>query len=624
MAFNRNANRAVPRAVELFAAALSANGYPLWVGGREAGAAELAAAGEAVTFCPLHESEGAHDPSLTVTISPDCGRVLTYCHACQESPYVAIISGQVPDCEAEYAPKPHGGGGGGGGSANWRTPGEKPARQDRQRKRMAAIEIRTEEDYNRWCSQQAAGGLADVATYFYGARLAKVKFSDKEFWWFHREPWGWVPGQGGQTPPLYGAESIPEGGGAVWAVEGEKDADLVRSWGLAAVSTAEAPGALGALAGRAVIIVPDNDKAGAAKAERFAAAAELAGAASVTVLEPLGSGPGYDVSDWAAGGGDRAALEALAESGRGADQGVCGKGEGKTYTTNSQVRARTFAWLRPLSKPVEGAAKVEARMRAWASTHPNSIDWKHPECPVGALSACTDAARRIMARGPLPLSDLPELADPVVAEWALRNAPVFTIGGDGLVRVLGQPRMPRKPQTDQDLYPGCPEGANPKDGAYWTAEEKRAAVAEAVRLHQDQELDARDLAAIVNRETRPPGKRYMHIETVRATLRELITNKRTAPATKTAPKRVVRLHLADDMRVHVSKTPQAYVRNFMWTSTPPAYRVGPPPKGPKMRKFTMADMQSAHPEAMAWIASLQTRKGAHDMTRESAVRGGRC
>jgi putative DNA primase/helicase len=94
------------------------------------------------------------------------------------------------------------------------------------------------------------------------------------------------------------------GGGVVFVVEGEKDADRLVALGLAATTNAGGAGkwrasCSAALRGARVVIVPDQDAAG----RRHAAAvgASLAGvAAEVRVLELRGLPEKGDVSDWIA------------------------------------------------------------------------------------------------------------------------------------------------------------------------------------------------------------------------------------------------------------------------------------------------------------------------------------
>lgn len=105
-------------------------------------------------------------------------------------------------------------------------------------------------------------------------------------------------------------------GEVIYNVEGEKDVETLRSWGLTATCN---PGGAGKwvesfsehLRGADVVIIPDADDVGRKHAQ--AVAQSLAGVgARVRVLELPSLPPKGDVSDWAAAGGTREELEELA------------------------------------------------------------------------------------------------------------------------------------------------------------------------------------------------------------------------------------------------------------------------------------------------------------------------
>ena len=133
-------------------------------------------------------------------------------------------------------------------------------------------------------------------------------------------PDGYVWGQNGHAAPLYRLPSLQrarETGQAVFVVEGEKDVETLRAWGLVATFkpahwTADDAAEL---AGTSAVVVPDNDDAGRAKARRVAEALHGAGVI-VQWLDLPGLPPKGDVTDWAEASpmNDRAALEALAVS----------------------------------------------------------------------------------------------------------------------------------------------------------------------------------------------------------------------------------------------------------------------------------------------------------------------
>jgi hypothetical protein len=110
-----------------------------------------------------------------------------------------------------------------------------------------------------------------------------------------------------------------ESGDPVWIVEGEKDADALRAWGLTATTNAGGAGKwdptfAAYFAGADVRIVPDNDKPGREHAEAVARSltSGRSKAATVKVIDLPVAEKG-DVSDWIASGGTRASLEALVD-----------------------------------------------------------------------------------------------------------------------------------------------------------------------------------------------------------------------------------------------------------------------------------------------------------------------
>ncbi|SDD96327.1 CHC2 zinc finger domain-containing protein [Desulfuromonas thiophila] len=118
---------------------------------------------------------------------------------------------------------------------------------------------------------------------------------------------GWAAGRGDAAPLLYGVAELAAAPADVpaYVVEGEKCADVLRGWGLVAVSTDS--GAAGAwpdghadlFQGRRVVVVPDHDAPGERYAGR-AAAALLAAGAAVAGLRLPGLAAKGDVVDWVA------------------------------------------------------------------------------------------------------------------------------------------------------------------------------------------------------------------------------------------------------------------------------------------------------------------------------------
>lgn len=132
------------------------------------------------------------------------------------------------------------------------------------------------------------------------------------------------PATGRYVPGMDGVDRLPYrlpdllDSSEIWVVEGEKDADRLAGLGLAATTN---PGGAGKwrdafarwFAGKGVVIVPDNDKAGRKHAHDVARS--LAGkAARVRILELPGLPHKGDVSAWLEAGGTPDELERLAEA----------------------------------------------------------------------------------------------------------------------------------------------------------------------------------------------------------------------------------------------------------------------------------------------------------------------
>lgn len=163
-----------------------------------------------------------------------------------------------------------------------------------------------------------------VATYEYrdadGAVLFEsVRLEPKRFYQRRRAADGtWVTNLDGVRLVPYRLPELLASTGRVWIVEGEKDADALAAWGLTATCNPMGagkwlPGYCPHLAGRDVVIVPDNDTAGRSHAASIVR--DLDGIASSIRLVTLPDLPDKgDVSDWMAAGGTRDALEALADA----------------------------------------------------------------------------------------------------------------------------------------------------------------------------------------------------------------------------------------------------------------------------------------------------------------------
>lgn len=179
---------------------------------------------------------------------------------------------------------------------------------------------------------ERATGSRIVARYDYTDEAGVVLFQavrlePKRF--FQRRPdargIGWIRNLDGvrlvlyHLPELVAASSVEP----VYVVEGEKDADRLASLGLVATTNPMGAGKWRpefspVLAGRHVVVLPDNDEAGRRHAETVADSVTKH-AASVTVVRLPHLNEHGDVSDWLDNGGSLAELGHLVHEARSAD-----------------------------------------------------------------------------------------------------------------------------------------------------------------------------------------------------------------------------------------------------------------------------------------------------------------
>lgn len=160
----------------------------------------------------------------------------------------------------------------------------------------------------------------------------------KEFFYDHPDGnGGWSSGRGGAKQVPYRLDQLLSSKGPVVMAEGEKQADKLASWDFVATSIKDwLPDFMPSIAGRPVVILPDNDDDGRKQALRMKKLAEEAGC-SVRVIDLPGLPPKGDIMDW---GGSRADLAALVDA-------AC--------STSNNITPRTSDW-----KPVDLWARYEA------------------------------------------------------------------------------------------------------------------------------------------------------------------------------------------------------------------------------------------------------------------------
>lgn len=259
--------------------------------------------------CPAHDDT---EPSLS--IKEEAGKILIHCFAdCSAEEIVAELNLAMPDLFTE-------------------TSSEKMARfkkvmgeKTKTTKKKAGTKKRTKTKKKTAASEDVTFDYRDVD----GKRLYRVvRRPDKKF--KQQQPdghGGWINNLKGVERVLYRWPELIESKKPVWFVEGERDADRLRSLGFTATTLSGGSGApwldsySEVLRGRSVIVIPDNDKAGRKRAADTCEA--LVGVAKrVRLLEPEPPGlededededEGYDVSDWLDAGGSRNELVKLSK-----------------------------------------------------------------------------------------------------------------------------------------------------------------------------------------------------------------------------------------------------------------------------------------------------------------------
>lgn len=218
-----------------------------------------------MAFCPAHETNGSHRPSLSITLNGS--KVLVKCFAgCKQEAIAEAAGMKLADLFTDEPKK--------------KTHGKQPIR-------LVAMY-----DY-----RDAEGRLI----------YQVVRYEPKDFRQRRPDPdhpGNWVWNMDGVDRVLYRLPEVlaaRDAGRPVWVVEGEKDADLLSRLGLCATTS---PGGAGkwkddyarCLDDAHVVIVPDRDAVGLEHARQVFASVEV-GAASVKWLQLPG---GKDASDWAA------------------------------------------------------------------------------------------------------------------------------------------------------------------------------------------------------------------------------------------------------------------------------------------------------------------------------------
>ena len=262
--------------------------------------------------CPAHDDRRA---SLSVGEGDD-GRALIHCHArCTPEAVCNALGLTLADLmPADSLPMPR--------------RSEPSTRRNQDGRAYATLDKAIEAAYGRLGAPDCTWTYDDAAGEPVGAVVRWDADGRKTLRPLRRDADGWRPGAMREPRPLYG---LPHLGDTerVFVVEGEKCADVMRSLGLTATTSAGGSSAAektewSPLAGRHVVVLPDADAPGDRYAQDIARLCHAAGAASVRIVRLAdydpGLPPGGDVDDWVerrASAGDetlRAELMALADA----------------------------------------------------------------------------------------------------------------------------------------------------------------------------------------------------------------------------------------------------------------------------------------------------------------------
>lgn len=237
--------------------------------------------------CPAHDDK---NPSLGISEGED-GRVLLKCWAgCATEAIVGALGLEMQDL-FDDADRPM---------------QQKPAKADEKLKRIFATAGEALKDYEKHCGKPSA-------TWTYsdreGAAIGIVVRWDKpdgkkDIRPISKNCSGWYQGGMPEPRPIYRLPEVIESRGWIYVVEGEKCAEAVRSIGLTATTSPHGSNSAhladwSALAGKDLVISPDNDPAG----EKYMNAVveelrKLSPAPRIKVLRLPGLADGEDIADW--------------------------------------------------------------------------------------------------------------------------------------------------------------------------------------------------------------------------------------------------------------------------------------------------------------------------------------
>ncbi len=288
--------------------------------------------------CPAHPDE---HPSLTVSEAGN-GKVLVHCKAgCSQAAVIDALRGMGLWSNNEL---PH--------------PSRRAAKQSKPHVFASCDQA------IKWIERSIGGTFArhwdyETTNNTLALRVARFQISDgKQFRPLHQTADGWIVGDPLGVLPIYRMLRIRASSGRVFVVEGEKCADAVNGLGLVATTSSHGAGSAtktdwNIVAGREIIIFPDNDPSGIKYATEVAQLVHsLDPPARVKIVELPGLSNGEDIFDFieqrrAAGLDDaatRAELEQLADD---APYWKPPRSSTAIVTRLSDVKERQVQWLWP-------------------------------------------------------------------------------------------------------------------------------------------------------------------------------------------------------------------------------------------------------------------------------------
>lgn len=217
---------------------------------------------------------------------------------------------------------------------------------------------------------------------------------------------GWALGDPRGLWPLFNLPAILATGGTVYLCEGEKASAAGTAAGLLCTCTAHgaqspAKTDFAPLAGRDVVILPDNDAPGREYAASVARLATDAGAASVRIVELPGLPPKGDLVEFLAAGNDAVTVASLAAAapvwtppGAEKSEPKTGQASDAGATGFDSIRAALWAITQEKLSATEAHRKSAAAVVEWL--HSRGRFYHHAERRDFASVMFFDAARKLL------------------------------------------------------------------------------------------------------------------------------------------------------------------------------------------------------------------------------------